>query len=564
MKKQVEILVFSLLFSIPFAFCCAEENKVNLQGPQVFNEWEKAHPPSLQIEIETGNPGNIFISGDEIVITVNILNTSKTTHKPKATFKVTDYFNQVVKQGEKNLSLEEGGNEKWVINLGKELKGYFTVDIILQENDKIISGKSIYLGVLFPVEIKDVDNWPFGVDTTCMIRADKFKETAGDMGKEFTLYNKLGIGWMRIMMYNVSPQYNEIVKFAQKYNVRILGSISGDCNAINTDPDFPGNYAQAVKQCVKKYKDYIRYWEIWNEPDLKGFFNGTPEQYFEMLKSGYEVIKSQGKNLKVLIGALCALGHQNYRSIYGTESPFDEKLLALNAQKYWDILNFHSYPADKLYRESVPIRQKVLDKAGCDTSFWLTETGGGRLFYWYEVDWSDGKEVCWTHNDIPLEDAKQKQIKDYQFTARHVVRSYCYFSSIKMTKYFWFLFRSIWKELYDPKGYWTGLVRPDYSPFPVFVAYNTLIYQLGNAKYHSSRNLSDSQAYNFTKDNQYITVAWNNKQQDTLKITNPANIMSVVDAMGNNIKDKIKNNLLEVGNDAVFIQCKDNFVAFDK
>jgi hypothetical protein len=67
----------------------------------------------------------------------------------------------------------------------------------------------------------------------------------------------------------------------------------GRCNAnVPTVPANFDNFAKAAKQVVMHYNqgwakgfNYgIKYWEIWNEPDFKPFWSGTPQQYFDLYK----------------------------------------------------------------------------------------------------------------------------------------------------------------------------------------------------------------------------------------------------------------------------------------
>jgi xylan 1,4-beta-xylosidase len=69
----------------------------------------------------------------------------------------------------------------------------------------------------------------------------------------------------------------------------------------NGDPpaDFD-KYAQIAKHIVLHYNQgwdkgfhyRIRYWEIWNEPDFKVFWTGTPQQYYELYEKTARAIQS--------------------------------------------------------------------------------------------------------------------------------------------------------------------------------------------------------------------------------------------------------------------------------
>ncbi|MFN8254326.1 MAG: glycoside hydrolase [Bacteroidales bacterium] len=57
-----------------------------------------------------------------------------------------------------------------------------------------------------------------------------------------------------------------------------------------------------VNHCISRYgKEEVRKWyfEVWNEPNLNGFWNGTKEQYFEMYKITANAIKAIDPVLRV-------------------------------------------------------------------------------------------------------------------------------------------------------------------------------------------------------------------------------------------------------------------------
>ncbi len=97
-------------------------------------------------------------------------------------------------------------------------------------------------------------------------------------------------------------------------------------------PDFE-HWENYVRKCVERYgKENIRVMEIWNEAELPGFANFSPEEYAEMLKRSYDVIKSVNPSIKVSIcGFTCMPGqhpHMTYpdfmpRSLKAAKGKYD-------------------------------------------------------------------------------------------------------------------------------------------------------------------------------------------------------------------------------------------------
>ncbi len=59
------------------------------------------------------------------------------------------------------------------------------------------------------------------------------------------------------------------------------------------------DYVAAV---VSRYAGDIHHWEIWNEPDLTEFWNGTPEQYAQLLAVTYTTTKHIDPSATVVLG----------------------------------------------------------------------------------------------------------------------------------------------------------------------------------------------------------------------------------------------------------------------
>lgn len=114
-----------------------------------------------------------------------------------------------------------------------------------------------------------------------------------------------------------------------------------------------------VYDLVKRYSvpPYnVRYWELWNEPDVDGglgcwgdssdgdYYGG--EYYGEMLKAVYPQMKAADPQAQVLVGGLLLDCDPNLESSLGkdcTPSNFLEGILVSGAGNYFDGVSFHAY-----------------------------------------------------------------------------------------------------------------------------------------------------------------------------------------------------------------------------
>jgi len=107
----------------------------------------------------------------------------------------------------------------------------------------------------------------------------------------------------------------------------------------------------------------IRHWEIGNEVDKDGF-QGSAEDYFEMLKAAYATIKEADPDAKVLISALTLPPAEWVRSDFDTV-----KLFELGAVNYFDIISGHGLGGNK------GVREFLIKYDAADKPIWVTEPG---------------------------------------------------------------------------------------------------------------------------------------------------------------------------------------------
>ena len=248
----------------------------------------------------------------------------------------------------------------------------------------------------------------------------------GYLQKNRNDWNPISVMWERAMpgfamWQQIEPEkgkYNwekidEYVKGAQERNIQTLITIQPftdwdqeTCNMHlewrsdtgGKDPrDFLSHAHRKGKPCdMEAYKEFLRklverydydgiddmsgllypvtHWEIGNEPDVGDDFQGSAEDYFEILKVSYITIKETDSNAKILIAAIGIHGFE--QTDYDKwDSNFDTlKLFELGATNYFDIMNGHSFGGQKLKRE-------FLKKYGAgDKPIWVTEPTGVRHY----------------------------------------------------------------------------------------------------------------------------------------------------------------------------------------
>jgi hypothetical protein len=141
-----------------------------------------------------------------------------------------------------------------------------------------------------------------------------------------------------------------------------------------------------VEALANRYRGQGVNYEIENEVNSEAFWKGTLEEYLELLKKGYDVIKKADPQAKVLPSAMaCGITH-NFQSASASREAWkrhDRWFQAIQSTKKFDVLNIHNYyfPSDivangltfRSYLEH--IHDLMKDSGSGDLPVWITETG---------------------------------------------------------------------------------------------------------------------------------------------------------------------------------------------
>lgn len=89
-----------------------------------------------------------------------------------------------------------------------------------------------------------------------------------------------------------------------------------------------------IETLVKRYKDEVDYWELWNEPNYPGFWKPepSPEEYTEMVRISAPVIRENDPDCKVLCGGMARF-----------DVPFLKALFDQGIDEYVDVVQVHPY-----------------------------------------------------------------------------------------------------------------------------------------------------------------------------------------------------------------------------
>ncbi|MBT3290740.1 MAG: hypothetical protein HN380_25575 [Victivallales bacterium] len=131
--------------------------------------------------------------------------------------------------------------------------------------------------------------------------------------------------------------YDEQIKGIRDGGLQILALPDRPPKWAQTDPEKTGNvidvaaFALYCESAARHYRGLIDYWEMWNEPYMRGFFKGTPEQFAAVLDAGAAAIRRGNPDARI-VGFCPELSSLN----------FPRKVAALTKTKV-DVFSFHAY-----------------------------------------------------------------------------------------------------------------------------------------------------------------------------------------------------------------------------
>lgn len=336
-----------------------------------------------------------------------------------------------------------------------------------------------------------------------------------------------GASWVRVPILweyveptNVSPaQYNwahvdNALAIARKSGApKVIATIDNNPSWIASHSGSPiwdgmeDEFIEFVSAVVERYdgdgiddapgSPVVLYWEFYNEPDAQtdhfdAGWGDFPERYANMLKLAHGAVKGANPDAYVVFGGIANDWYTDQGGPFIRN--FLDDVLQHGAGPYFDIMNFHTYPAFStnwaphgpgLYQKAQAIRSNMAEH-GLNKPIIVTEAG------WY------------SNTDAPLASSPEIQ-------ARYVPILFTQSLAADLDVMIWWM-------LFDTGGHGLdyGLITNAQPPAykPAFQAYRTVMDKLANATFEgvTPTGVAAAEAYRFKDDrtNETIYVAWLN------------------------------------------------------
>jgi hypothetical protein len=270
-------------------------------------------------------------------------------------------------------------------------------------------------------------------------------------------------------------KYDHIVDLAEEYGIEVIARLDnppawsrGAGNEAGTlaPPDDYADYGDFVFAVVSRYKGRIKYYQIWNEPNIYpewGEAPVDPEAYTELLGVGYTRAKEADPNVVILSAGLAPTTEMSERNLM--DLVFLQRMYDAGASDYFDILSVQGYglwngPTDRRvhpdranFSRVLLIRELMVRNGDAHKPIWASEVGWNALPRGFD--------------SFPYYGRVSEELQA-EYSAGAYRRAQAEWPWMGVMNY-WFFKRPSDHEK-DQAFYYFRMMEPDFYPYPVYAA----------------------------------------------------------------------------------------------
>jgi hypothetical protein len=277
-------------------------------------------------------------------------------------------------------------------------------------------------------------------------------------------------------------KYDHIVDLAEQYGLEIIARLSnppawtradGDTRGTYAPPDNLADWGDYVHAVVSRYRGRVRYYQLWNEPNIYpewGEQPVNPEGYTQLLCEGYRRAKEADPDVVIISGALAPTVslHPGPGPALGlNDFVFLQRMYDAGAAACFDVLSVNDYmlwsgPTDRRMRPlninfSRPIYVRDIMVANGDAAkpIWISEMNSNAVP-------EDPNIQGWgAYGRVTPEQQARYAVLAYQ----RAMEEWPWVGVVN----FWFFKRASDAER-NQSWYYFRMVEPDFTPLPVYEA----------------------------------------------------------------------------------------------
>lgn len=223
-------------------------------------------------------------------------------------------------------------------------------------------------------------------ETRSLVNARRDLEVARDAGAKSL---RIAFGWDAMEpapgRYDWSF-WDDFIREAQAARIQLIPYVcyTPRWAAQDQGPDFwrspprdPADFARFVEALVRRYRGSMRTWELWNEPDNRAYWLGSPAEFAEMIRLGSAAVRRADPEAKVVLGGIA--GEVDFLAALLVQERIGAAVDIINIHSYFE--TWHPNPIEQLPNYVESVAGLVRDTGG-QQPVWMAETGyssvGGR------------------------------------------------------------------------------------------------------------------------------------------------------------------------------------------
>jgi len=285
------------------------------------------------------------------------------------------------------------------------------------------------------------------------------------------------------------------MEWASRYSIAYC-PLMNEANAFVRGELAERQYADFVRESVRRYKSYVRCWQLGNEFDV--FHREGPKAYVEAQRVGFNAAKAEDPQCLVIGGSITELQvrREGFR-----------EALDLGLAKYCDVYDFHFYADLRTTQELLSYIHETCRDCDAEKPIWVTETTQVGMF--------------------DPDDRNQ---------AEYVFKRYIHLLANGVSVVFWHALD--WPYPYSAdRTQATALV--DYEGFarPSLFAYAALTRDLAGVRFKRRWDAGqDTYALEFEGGSRTVLVLWSERPGGTAQIRHPPGDMLITSPSGRRVR----------------------------
>ena len=279
------------------------------------------------------------------------------------------------------------------------------------------------------------------------------------------------------------------------------------------------DYSDYVKGIAKRY-NYIKYYEIWNEPNSTWISDENLYWYYRVVEQTRDILEANSLNTEILVGS--TMTPENDTSNYLTSQTFISKIFDNGLYKSTTNISYHQYDSSYTRKYMKKIQEEhteLLNEYGGFINTNITENGVKTKISSYD------------------ENCRADEIIKQSISTSIVSKISIYYN-----------WRDIKDNSNDDATTNYGLLNYDYTPKPAYYAMKKYYENTNGAEYIGTLNNLEGvkntnlEAHVYDKDGKPKIIVWSNNSNETITI--PYSNFKATDLYGEEIQPNEEGNLI--------------------